>query len=145
MSTANNESRIMAIDFGLKRIGIALSDSLKLFAYPHITLVNDSKLFNELKKIVEEKQVQEIVLGIPTEKQASKTSIVKSIEKFKDELESKIKLKIILWDESYTSSIAQKKILESVTKKNKRQDKGLLDKYSAAVILQEYLDSVKTV
>lgn len=145
MNAVNNESRIMAIDFGLKRIGIALSDSLKLFAYPHITLANDSKLFNELKKIVEEKQVQEIVLGIPTEKQASKTSVVKSIEKFKNELESKIKLKIILWDESYTSSIAQKKILESVTKKNKRQDKGLLDMYSAAVILQEYLDSVKTV
>lgn len=145
MSTANNESRIMAIDFGLKRIGIALSDSLKLFAYPHITLVNDSKLFNELKKIVEKKQVEKIVLGIPTEKQTSKTSVVKSIEKFKVELESKIKLKIILWDESYTSSIAQEKILESVTKKNKRKNKGLLDMYSAAVILQEYLDSVKTV
>jgi putative Holliday junction resolvase len=145
MSTVFNESRIMAVDFGLKRIGIALSDSLKLFAYPHITLENDSKLFNELKKIVEEKQVEEIVLGIPAENKPSKTSVVKSIEKFKEELESKIKLKIILWDESYTSAIAQQKILESVTKKNKRQNKGLLDMYSAAVILQEYLDSIKSV
>ncbi|MDT3696568.1 MAG: Holliday junction resolvase RuvX [Ignavibacterium sp.] len=135
----------MAVDFGIKRIGIALSDSLKLFAYPHVTLANDSNFFNELKKIVEEKQVEEVVLGIPAENNVSKTSVVKNIEKFKEELKNKIKVKIILWDESFTSSIAQQKILESVTKKKKRQNKGLIDMYAAAVILQEYLDSIKTV
>lgn len=142
---AVKESRIMAIDFGVKRIGIALSDSLKLFAYPHITLPNDEKLFDELKKIIEEKMVTGIVLGIPDERKTSKTSVVAAIHIFKNELEKKFNLSVNLWDESYTSSIAQQKILESVTKKNKRQNKGLLDMYAAAIILQEYLDSVKTV
>ncbi|MCZ7610885.1 MAG: Holliday junction resolvase RuvX [Ignavibacterium sp.] len=145
MSSVVTESRIMAIDFGIKRIGIALSDSLKLFAYPHVTLTNDSSLFDELKKIIEVKQVEKIILGIPSESKESKTSVVKSIEKFKEELKSKTKVKVILWDESFTSSIAQQKIMESVTKKKKRQDKGMLDMYAAAVILQEYLDSIKTV
>lgn len=145
MIDAANESRIMAIDFGIKRIGIALSDSLKLFAYPHITLANDEKLFDELKKIIVDKSISEIILGIPDEKKTSKTSVVKNIHLFKEELEKKFNLKIILWDESYTSSIAQQKILESVNKKQKRRDKGLLDMYSAAVILQEYLDSIKIV
>lgn len=145
MSSVVTESRIMAIDFGIKRIGIALSDSLKLFAYPYVTLTNDSNFFDELKKIIEVKQVEEIILGIPSESKESKTSVVKSIEKFKEELTSKTKVKVILWDESFTSSIAQQKIMESVTKKKKRQDKGMLDMYAAAVILQEYLDSIKTV
>jgi putative Holliday junction resolvase len=145
MTDSVNESRVMALDFGMKRIGIALSDSLKLFAYPHTTLPNDDKFYESLKSIINEKMISEIVLGIPTEIKASKTSVVKDIEKFKTELEKKFSLKVILWDESYTSSIAQQKILESVNKKQKRQNKGLLDMYSAAVILQEYLDSIKTV
>jgi len=145
MTDSVNESRVMALDFGMKRIGIALSDSLKLFAYPHTTLPNDDKFYESLKSIINEKMISEIVLGIPTEIKASKTSVVKDIEKFKIELEKKFSLKVILWDESYTSSIAQQKILESVNKKQKRQNKGLLDMYSAAVILQEYLDSIKTV
>lgn len=145
MTDSVNESRVMALDFGMKRIGIALSDSLKLFAYPHTTLPNDDKFYESLKSIINEKMISEIILGIPTEIKASKTSVVKDIEKFKTELEKKFSLKVILWDESYTSSIAQQKILESVNKKQKRQNKGLLDMYSAAVILQEYLDSIKTV
>ncbi len=145
MTDSVNESRVMALDFGMKRIGIALSDSLKLFAYPHTTLPNDDKFYEALKSIINEKMISEIILGIPTEIKASKTSVVKDIEKFKTELEKKFSLKVILWDESYTSSIAQQKILESVNKKQKRQNKGLLDMYSAAVILQEYLDSIKTV
>lgn len=145
MTDSVNESRVLALDFGMKRIGIALSDSLKLFAYPHTTLPNDDKFYESLKSIINEKMISEIVLGIPTEIKASKTSVVKDVEKFKTELEKKFSLKVILWDESYTSSIAQQKILESVNKKQKRQNKGLLDMYSAAVILQEYLDSIKTV
>lgn len=137
------ESRIMGIDFGIKRIGIALSDSLKMFAYAHKTILNNQNVFNELKDIIKEKNVSIIVLGIPNEQRASKTSIVKEVYNFKTQLETKFFLNIILWDETYTSVIAQQRILESVTKKNKRKNKDLLDMYSAAIILQEYLDSIK--
>lgn len=137
------ETRVMGLDFGMKRIGIALSDSLKMFAYTHKTIFNNHDTFNELKDLINEKKIIEIVLGIPNEERASKTSIVKEVQKFKTQLETKFVLKVILWDETYTSAIAQQRILESVTKKNKRKNKDLLDMHSAAIILQEYLDSLK--
>ena len=102
----------------------------------HLTSITDLTAY-EIKKIIE------IVLGIPNEERASKTSIVKEVHKFKTQLETKFVLKVILWDETYTSAIAQQRILESVTKKNKRKNKDLLDMHSAAIILQEYLDSLK--
>ena len=137
------ETRIMGIDFGLKRIGIALSDSLKVFAYTHTTLLNNSNTFVELEKIIKEKHVVKIILGIPNENHLSKTSVVNDIKKFKNTLEKKFLLPVIFWDETYTSAIAQQRILESVNKKQKRKNKNLLDMHSAAIILQEYLDSTK--
>jgi len=142
----NNETRIMGIDFGMKRIGIALSDSLKMFAYSHKTILNNSTTINELEKIIKEKNVTKVILGIPNEERQnkeSKTSVIKDVKKFKENLEKKFGLEVELWDETYTSVIAQQQILESVNKKIKRQNKDLLDMYSAAIILQEYLDSIK--
>lgn len=142
MMEENVETRIMAIDFGKKRMGIALSDPLKKFAYPYKTILNDSKFFLECAKIIKEKGILKIILGIPNEETSSKTSIVESVKKFKLEIEKKFTLDVIFWDETYTSSIAQQRILVSVTKKSKRKDKGLLDMNSASIILQEYLDSL---
>lgn len=140
----NSDSRVMALDFGMKRIGVALSDQLKMFAYAHTTVNNDEKAFNNLFEIIKEKFVSEIVLGIPNENRISKTSIVENIKKFKSELEQRFGLRVILWDETFTSSIAQQRVIESVNKKQKRKNKELLDMHSAAIILQEYLDSIKS-
>lgn len=144
--TEHAETRIMAIDFGLKRIGIALSDSLQMFAYAHKTILNNSTTLNEIDKIVKEKNVTKFILGIPNEERQnknSKSSIINNVKNFKESLEKKFSFEVELWDETYTSAIAQQKILESVNKKVKRQNKDLLDMYSAAIILQEYLDSIK--
>jgi putative Holliday junction resolvase len=141
----NNETRIMGIDFGMKRIGIALSDPFKMFSYSHKTILNNSTAISELEKIIKEKNVTKIILGIPNEerqKKESKTSVINDVKKFKVSLEKKFDLEVKLWDETYTSVIAQQHIIESVNKKIKRQNKNLLDMYSAAIILQEYLDSV---
>lgn len=138
----NIESRIMGIDFGKKRIGIALSDPLKKFAYPFISIPNDSKFLLECAKIIKEKCVTKIILGIPNEERVSKTSIVEHVKKFKNDIETKFKLEVIFWDETYTSSIAQQRILESVIKKSRRKNKGLLDMNSASIILQEYIDKL---
>jgi putative Holliday junction resolvase len=134
----------MALDFGMKRIGIALTDSLKTFAYAHTTIPNDVKTFDQVLSIIKEKNVIEIVLGIPNENRISKTSVVENIKKFKEQLEKRFALKVILWDETFTSSIAQQRIIESVNKKHKRKSKDLLDMHSAAIILQEYLESIKS-
>lgn len=137
-----DESRIMGIDYGKKRIGIALSDPLKTFAYSHSTISNDTKRIIMLTKIIQEKSVNKIILGIPDEVKKTKTSIVNEVLKFKDELTATFSIEVLLWDETYTSVIAEKKILESVSSRKKRQNKSLIDMNSAAIILQEYLDSI---
>lgn len=137
----DNFTRIISIDFGLKRIGIALSDPFKKFASPYTTILNDEKVFENLKKIIEEKSVEKIILGLPGDTPHSIKSVLKEVMKFKSELEKRFGLEIILWNETHTSKIAERRIIESVKSKKKRQDKGLIDMHSAAIILSEYLDS----
>lgn len=132
--------RVLAIDYGIKRIGLALSDPLQLIASPFKTIPNDTQLFSELKKIIEEQSVEKIILGFPEHDKGTSTSIVKELEKFKADLEKQTGLQIIFWDETFTSSIAKDRVLLSVNKKSKRRDKGLIDSNAAAIILQEYLD-----
>ncbi len=138
----DEHSRVLGIDFGSKRIGLALSDPLRIFAYPYKTLNNDQNFWNDFKKIIEEKNVDKIILGYPMDDSGSKSEVAGKVEKFSKELSKKFKIEIIFWDERYTSVMAQEKILESVTKKSKRRNKGLLDSNSAAIILQEYLNTL---
>ncbi|MBZ0199784.1 MAG: Holliday junction resolvase RuvX [Ignavibacteriaceae bacterium] len=142
MDNAPILSRILCIDFGLRRIGLALSDPLKTFAYPYKTILNDKNLIINLNKIVELQQVEKIILGFPTKEDGSDSHVTKNVIKFKLELEKKFNIEVILWDERYSSSIAQELIIESVSKKSKRREKGLVDRGAAAVILQEYLNSL---
>lgn len=136
-------TRIMGIDFGLKRIGIAISDPLHIFASAFTVFQNDEKLFSNLNQLISEKNIQLIILGMPSNEETSNTSIVKQVKKFKERLFKESKLEIIEWDETYTSVIAEKRIIESVNKKKNRRKKELIDMNSASVILQEYLDSRK--
>jgi putative Holliday junction resolvase len=132
---------MMGIDYGEKRIGIALSDPLLTFAYPYITLKNDSSFMNSLSGIIAEKKVNKIILGLPSERFKSSKELSQKVLKLKYEIETKNKIEVILWDEEYSSAIAKEKVIESVTKKSRRKQKGLLDRHSAAVILQEFLDT----
>ncbi len=137
------ETRILAIDYGLKRIGLALSDPLKIFAYPFKTLNNDNKLINDLKELVDTQGITEIVVGYPLKENGEKSSSTLEVEKFVLRLKESFKIDIILRDERYTSELAKQNILQSVTKKKKRQDKGLVDRNAASIFLQEYLDEKK--
>jgi len=134
------ESRVMGIDYGEVRIGIALSDPLHKFAYPFTTLRNDSSLLKKLKEILEKKNVNKIILGLPSSKFKSSKKLAVDVHKFKIIIESENNIEVVLWDEEYSSVLAKEKIIESITKKSKRKSKGLLDSYSAAIILQEFLD-----
>jgi len=103
----NKEERIMGIDFGEKRIGIALSDPFHLFAYPFKTLINDSKFWIQIGNIIKEKNVSKILLGLPSASGASSNAFRNKVEKFKAEIEKKLKIIVIFWDEEFTSSIAK--------------------------------------
>ena len=133
-------NRIMALDYGLKRVGIALSDPMQKFAYPFKTLENNKKLIDEVVKIINEMDVKLIIIGNPNDEKTNLNSISNEINRFKISLSERVDIEIIFWDETFSSKIAQQKILESVTKKKKRKNKSLLDMHSAAIILTEYLE-----
>lgn len=141
MEQSDKESRIMGIDYGEKRIGIALSDPLLTFAYPFITLQNDASFLTNLSKIIVEKKIIKIILGLPSSSFKSSKELAKKVIKLKADIEKKNNIDVVLWDEEYSSAIAKEKVVESVAKKSKRRKKDLLDRHSAAVILQEFLDS----
>jgi putative holliday junction resolvase len=141
--TDEHLTRFLGIDFGLKRIGIAVSDPLHTFAYSLTTLQNDSTLLKKLSDIVHSKNIKIIVLGVPSDEKTSGTSIVNEVKKFKDQLIKEFNLDVIEWDETFTSVMAKDRIIESVNKKKKRKNKELIDMNSASIILQEYIDSLK--
>lgn len=137
------EERILAIDYGLKRIGLALSDPLMIFAYPYKTIENDNRFWELLAEEIKKNNVIEILLGYPLKESGEKSASTEFVEKFAAELSKKTKIHVRLWDERYSSEMAKSRILESVPSKKKRREKGLVDRNAASVILQEYLDERK--
>jgi putative holliday junction resolvase len=138
------EQRFMAIDFGEKRIGIAITDPLNIFAYPLVTLNNDSAFLQQLGKLITDYNVVKLILGYPLKESGEESEISKKVLKFKIMLEEKIKLPVELTDERYSSDIAKNRILQTVSSKKKRRDKSLLDKNAASVILEDYLKSISS-
>ncbi|UCH64734.1 MAG: Holliday junction resolvase RuvX [Ignavibacterium sp.] len=134
------DARFLGIDYGESRIGLALSDPLKTFSYSYKTIKNDKSLWQNITVIINTKNITKVVLGMPDAKRNK--DLVDKILSFKNKIETKFKLEVITWNEEFTSSIAQERIIQSVAKKKKRKDKGLIDRNSAAIILEEYLNSL---
>ena len=86
------------------------------------------------------KKISLVILGMPNVKKNKVLADI--ILSFKDNIEKRFKINVIIWDEEFTSVIAKQRIIESVVKKKKRKDKGLIDQNSAAIILEEYLQSL---
>ncbi|MHB1686176.1 MAG: Holliday junction resolvase RuvX [Ignavibacteriaceae bacterium] len=143
MVDENSYHRIMAIDYGAKRIGLALTDPLLTFAYPFKTLLNDKNFWKEIISISEKKNVSKIILGLPLKENGEEYELTATVLKFKTELEKKLSIEVLTRDERYTSSIAQSIITATVSKKSKRKDKSLVDQSAAAIILQDYLNEIK--
>lgn len=133
--------RILAIDYGMKRTGIAVTDELQIIATA-LDTVETSKLFEFLGKYLSENNVQEIVVGLPMRMHGEvgqlETEIQKFISKF---IEKHPTIPVFRQDESFTSKMASQAIFQSGAKKKKRQDKSLIDKVSATIILQSYMET----
>ncbi len=143
MNEKSEYQRIMAIDFGLKRIGIALSDPMQIISYPFITLANDNKFWSKFLPIIKEKNVTKIILGLPLKEDGSEYDLTKLVNEFKSKIEKKTNIKVLVRDERYTSSIAQSNLLISINKKSRRKDKSIIDQSAAAIILEDYLKEIK--
>jgi putative Holliday junction resolvase len=133
--------RIMALDVGERRIGIALSDKLNLTAQPFKVIERDNKEIQELKKIIEEKGIKKIVFGIPLNSRGGETEQSKKIREFAKKLNKEIPICIDFYDERFSTSEIEKILISARITRKKR--KNLRDILSAVIILQSYLDRRK--
>lgn len=130
--------KILAIDYGKKRIGIAISDSKKSIAFPLKTIEN-KQIFLYLKEIIQSEKIEAIVLGEPKALNNKENILFLEVINFRKKIISLFSLPVHLVDERFSSKIASKIILDANIKKMKRRDKSLLDKVSASLILETFL------
>lgn len=132
--------QILSIDYGKARTGIAVTDDMQIIA-SGLTTVETPKLTDFLKKYFSENKVDEIVIGLPTDLKGNMSDIETEIQKFISTFEKEFPdKKINRLDERFTSKMASFFISQSGKNKKQRQEKGLIDKVSATIILQNFLE-----
>jgi len=131
-------SRILAIDYGQKRIGVAISDEMAILALPLKTL-DQSEAISEIVKIVDEEEIETLVVGLPRQIDGSMSEEAPKVMEFVDKLKEKIltNVKIELEDETATSVLAEERLKERG--ENFRIEKEKVDLESAVIILESYL------
>ena len=132
-------NRALGIDYGDTRIGIALSDPLQIITKPYITLKNNSDFFVKLESIVNEKGVKTIVVGYPYGMKGQITKQTEKVDLFIDRLKQNIDIDVIKVDERLSSKSAENLLKKQGFKTG--HNKSMIDDTSAAIILQEYIDS----
>ncbi len=128
--------RIIGLDYGTKNIGVALSDEAANFAMPKTVLGNDAKIFENLRKIIEESEVSKIVLGDPGE-----NNISKEVKTFAEKLENEFGLPLV-WEKEFMTSmhVSQFGGRKPIARLEKQERGEKKDESAAALILQRYLD-----
>lgn len=135
--------RIMAIDYGTRRSGIAVTDKLQLIA-TGLTTVPTGELFDFIAQYLKEEEVSEIVVGNPKKLDNSPSETAQHVVGFVRRLTRTYPgLRIETLDERFTSAMALDAMIAAGTSKKQRQAKGVLDKISATILLQNYLDAKK--
>ena len=134
------QKRFLSIDYGKKRIGIAVSDPLNITARGLCTLLNDDTFDKNFTTILTDYAPQAIILGMPYMLSGDIGDMAIEVQNFAKTLETKYNLPVIFWDESYTSKTAMKTMISSGMKKKKRAKKENKDRIAAAILLQDYLD-----
>ena len=132
--------RFLAIDFGEKRVGLALSDPTKIIAKPFksIYYTNQDDLLNKISLIIEQKNVEKIILGLPIGLKGQKTAQTNRVIEFYNLIKDKNDIQIVMEDERLSSISAKKSLVLQNIKTG--HNKALIDETAAAIFLQLYLD-----
>ena len=136
----NQSGKILGIDYGEKRCGLALTDSAQIVAAP-LKTVETKVIFSELKSLIDREKINTIVVGEARYLNGEQSATTLLQQQFCDKLQKNFpSVSLHRVDETYTSKMAQQSLLLSGMKKKERQQKGNLDMVSAAILLQSYLD-----
>jgi putative Holliday junction resolvase len=128
-------SIILGIDYGDKRIGLALSDPEERLARRFITLINTTEVISDLEKIITDEKVEKIIIGLPVGFNGESEQ-TRKVERFIEDFQKNIKIPVIKANEVLTSKMAQ----ENLIKAGVKDIKEILDQEAARIILQDYLD-----
>ena len=135
--------RIMAVDYGQKRTGLAVTDMLKMIAN-RLTVVSSREAMGYIAQYVSQEPVDLIVAGYPKQMNNEPSENMKRVEAFVAQLTKTLpSIPVEYYDERFTSIMAQRALIDGGLKKKKRQDKGLVDEISAVLILQGFLERLR--
>ena len=132
-------SRALGIDYGMVRVGIALSDPMRIIAKPLLTLINNDSLIDELYKLIDSYEVTDIIVGYPIGMKGQVTEQTIKVDNFIILLKSKFIIPITKVDERLSSVSATEALVKQGIKTG--TNKAMIDDTSAAIILQEFLDT----
>lgn len=130
--------RILCLDYGSKRIGVAISDPLGLTAQPQPYIPNTPQVISTIKNLIQEYCIKTIVLGLPKHRDGKESHEALRVRRFGEKLNAMTKLQVIYWDERYSTKASQTHLIHAGLRREKR--KQVIDSQAASFILQGYLD-----
>lgn len=135
--------RILSIDYGKRRTGLAVTDPLKIIAGGLCT-VDTPKLLEYIQNYVAQEEVERIIIGLPTQSNGQPSENQARVREFTGRLRKALPtIPVEFYDERFTSVMAHQTMLESGISRKRRQDKALVDEISATIILQSYMESIR--
>lgn len=137
----SSNRRTLAIDYGERRIGLAISDELGIIASGIGTIDNDTTLLTRLVALVRERDVARIVVGLPLTLRGTEEQLAVTVHAFVEQLRTATETPVHLFDERFTSSLATQAIRDMGVGRKKRRDKRKIDEVAAVILLQGYLDA----
>lgn len=131
----------LGLDYGLRRVGLAVGDTVRKMAFAHGTHVEgrDGSIFKYLRKIIQDREITKLVMGLPLKTDGTDGEITLKVRRFAVRLEEEFSIPVILWDERYSSQEADRWL-----KAKRRPTKEDRDALAAEIILQSYLDSLNS-
>lgn len=133
--------RVLGIDYGSRRVGIAVSDPLRVLARGAGTMDNTTGLVGAIAEMIREEQVVLVVVGMPYAPDGGRGGKAEEVGRFVDALSHAVDVPVETWDESFTSVNARQAFIDGGMKKKQRQQKGRVDEMAARLLLQEYLEN----
>ncbi|WP_456332124.1 Holliday junction resolvase RuvX [Fervidibacter sacchari] len=134
-------ARILAVDYGEKRIGLAISDELGITASPLMTLTrrSDEETVRQIAQLASKLRVTQIVVGLPRRTDAQEGEMERKVKAFAEKLRQKVSVPVVLFDERFTTRIAEQVLLEADLSRRKR--KQVRDRLAAVILLQSFLEA----
>ena len=141
MSGFEIRRRILGVDFGQARIGVAVSDELGMLAHPVETILNSRDSAKQIAEIAKEKDVERVVIGLPRHMNGSVGDSAEAATMFAEKLRGLLACEVVTWDERLTTMAASRTVRESG--RNVRDSRSFIDQVAAQMILQSYLDGMQ--